>query len=98
MEILQMLGTYGMYLVTALVGMVAHFLKKKVKGESMTEIKDYFRDHVKSTALALISTLIGFVILLQLGQINSFFAAFGIGYLCDSGFNKWDNNAAGKKS
>jgi hypothetical protein len=79
-----------LYFPVALLGMLSHFLKKKIKGESITEIKSYFGDNVKSTALAFISTIIGFVLLVQLGDV-SFVSSFGVGFMFDSVFNKWDN-------
>lgn len=79
-----------LYFPVALLGMLSHFLKKKIKGESITEIKSYFGDNVKSTVLALISTIIGFVILAKIGDVTVV-SAFGMGFTFDSVFNKWDN-------
>lgn len=78
------------YFLAALFGMLAHFLKKKIKKESATEIVNYFRDNVRSTLLAFMATVVGFIILVQTGQV-SFASAFLAGYMCDSAFNKWES-------
>lgn len=81
--------------VIALLGMFSHFLKKKVKGESITEIRDYFKDHIKSTFLALVSTAIAYVaymFTLATGMPADIFTIFGLGYMCDSVFNKYETN------
>jgi hypothetical protein len=78
----------------SLVGMLMHFLKKQIKGESVTEIKNYFKDHFRSTLIAFLSTSIGFLayyFLLATGQIADVATCVGIGYLSDSLFNKWDS-------
>lgn len=77
----------------SLLGMIVHFLKKNIVGETTTEIKDYFRDHFKSTFIAFIATSLGFVVYmftLATGQNADFLAVFAAGYVCDSIFNKWD--------
>lgn len=81
--------------IIALLGMFTHYLKKKVKGESLTEIKDYFRDHLKSTFIALVSTSITYVaymFTLATGQPADVITIFGLGYMCDSFFNKYETN------
>lgn len=85
MEILQ----FVIYFLAAMFGMFAHFLKKKIKGESITEVMGYFKDNAKSTLLAFMATVVGFVVLVQLGDV-SFVSAFGVGYMFDSAFNRWD--------
>lgn len=81
---------YLPYFLVSLIGMFAHFLKKKVKGESFVEIKAYFKDHLKQTLLALFGTFFGFVGLVTTGEV-SYITAPMIGYLCDSIFNKWES-------
>ena len=78
------------YYGVALVGMFGHFLKKNVKGESITEIKDYFKSHFKSTLLALAATTIGFLGLVITGEVTYLMCA-SLGYGFDSIFNKWDS-------
>lgn len=80
---------YLPYFLVSLLGMFAHFLKKKVKGESLVEIKSYFESHFKSTMLAFVGTFFGFVGLVAFGEV-SYLTAPMVGYLFDSIFNKWD--------
>ena len=86
----------GALYAISIIGMFSHFLKRKVKGESLTEIKNYFRDHIKSTLLALIATSIGFAgynFVLATGMPADIFAVFGVGYMCDSMFNRYEGGA-----
>lgn len=79
--------------IVALLGMLTHFLKKKVRGETATQIKKYFSTHFKSTFLALILTSIGFLFYyfnLAKGTYSDFITVFGIGYMFDSMLNKWE--------
>jgi len=73
----------------AYISMFAHFLKKQVKGETVTEIKNYFKDNFKTTLLAIIAVLIGIVTIESLEQLNVV-SAIGVGYMCDSVFSKWE--------
>lgn len=82
--------TYAGLYAASLIGMIAHFAKKKIKGESVTEVANYFKDNAKSTLLAFIATTLGFVLLVQTGDL-SVISAFGVGYVFDSVLNKWDN-------
>ena len=82
----------GYLLATALVGAFAHFLKKNVKGETLTEIGRYFHDNVKSTLLAIIVTLVstvGYIMTLQTGTPADFVTVFLLGFGVDSTLNKW---------
>ena len=77
----------------ALVGMAMHFFKKKIKGETQTEIKQYFSAHFKSTVVALVATLVftvSYYLTLATDMPADILAALGIGYTSDSAFNKWD--------
>ena len=92
MELQFLLSKYGL-LVVAAIGMTAHFLKKKVKGENAGAIFGYFKNHFRTVTLAVIATWVGwlgYVSLLVTGQAADVFAVFAIGYLCDSFFNKYD--------
>jgi uncharacterized membrane protein YesL len=83
-------------IVLGLVGMFSHFLKKNITGETTTEIFDYFRDHFKSTLLALIVTLvsvIGYKMALATGQAADIVVVFLLGFGFDSTLNKWDKNS-----
>lgn len=76
-----------------LLGMIIHFFKKQIKGETVTEIKQYFKDHFKSTFIAVTMTFIGvagYIFTMKTGQTADILAVFGIGYTFDSMFNKWD--------
>ena len=76
-----------------LVGMLMNFLKQKVKGETLTEISQYFTSNFKSTLVALVSTVAavgGYYFSLSTDQPADILTAFGLGYMCDSFFNKWD--------
>jgi hypothetical protein len=80
-------------LLFANVGMILHFFKKKIKGETLIDIKDYFRNHFKSTVTAVLATIIftaAYYLEISDGDTGDILAAFGIGYTCDSLFNKWD--------
>jgi uncharacterized BrkB/YihY/UPF0761 family membrane protein len=80
-------------LAIAFLGMITHFLKKQIKGETITEIKNYFRDHIKSTILAIIVTFVGFMgyyFTLASGTMGDIITVFGIGYMFDSMLNKYE--------
>lgn len=87
--IILILGYAGYFLV-ALIGMFTHFARKKMKGETVTEVKNYFRTHFRSTLLALAGTIVGFILLVSTDSLN-LIAAFLAGFTCDSAFNKWDD-------
>lgn len=93
MEKYQFLLSLPSMTAIGLLGMITHFLKKQIKGETPTEILSYFKDHFRSTLIAVISTVIGVVsyhFTLAVNEINDPIAAFGIGYTFDSIFNKWE--------
>ncbi len=73
----------------AYVSMFSHFLKKKVKGETATDVFGYFKDNFKTSLLSILSVAIGIVAVESLGQLN-IVSAIGLGYACDSIFNKWE--------
>ena len=92
MELQWVLQPGSLYII-ALVGMLMHFFKKQIKGETITEIAGYFRDHFKSTVVAFIATTVGFLayyFLLASGQKADIFGVFATGYMFDSIFNKYD--------
>lgn len=76
-------------LVCGYTGLICHFLKKKIKGETVTEIKTYFHDNIKSTLLALITVAVGIYFLNDYAALT-YAEAFGIGYMVDSILNKWE--------
>jgi hypothetical protein len=80
----------------SILGMVAHILKKNVKGESFVDIKNYFTYNPKSTILTIIATISGFVVYVTqmkttegVTLIDMAFV-FGIGFTCESFFNKYE--------
>jgi multidrug efflux pump subunit AcrB len=77
-----------------LVGMMMHFFKKKITGEALTDIVNYFMSNFKSTVIAIISTMVTVVathLTLATGSPIDIVTIFGLGYMCDSAFNKFEN-------
>lgn len=92
----QWLVSLPSLLAIGLLGMMMHFLKQKIKGESLTDVLGYFKDNFKSTFIAFVSTVIatlGTYFTLSTGQPIDIMTIFGIGYMCDSIFNKWEGKA-----
>jgi UDP-glucose 4-epimerase len=93
MEDYKWLFTLPALSVLAQVGMIIHFLKQKVQGESLGAIGTYFKDNFKSTLIAVVVTQVatfGTFFTLATGTTIDLVAVFGIGYTIDSFFNKWD--------
>lgn len=83
----------------SLFGMFIHFLKKNIKGETLTDITTYFKDNAKSTFIACVATIVGelgvyFTLMPDTISGESMalilITSFGTGYTFDSLFNKWD--------
>jgi hypothetical protein len=77
----------------ALTGMLMNFFKKQIKGETTTEIRNYFRDHFKSTFTSIVTTVIScfaYYATLSTGKPADILTVFALGYMCDSFFNRWD--------
>jgi hypothetical protein len=77
----------------SLLGMFCNFLNKKVKGETLTDVRRYFHDNLKSTFTSLVATIISTVILVATvgtGQIIDLIAVVQLGYTCDNIFNNWE--------
>lgn len=74
-------------LLIMLIGVIAHFFKKKIKGETIADIKAYFKNHFKNTALAFISAIVLFISLAATGGLGAI-ASFTAGYASDSLFNR----------
>jgi hypothetical protein len=80
----------------SILGMIAHILKKNVKGESLVDIKNYFTYNPKTTILSIIATIVGFVVYMTQLKVTDGVAlldmafVFGIGYTCESFFNKYE--------
>lgn len=93
MELQWVLHPASLYIIS-LVGMLMHFFKRQIKGETITDIASYFSDHFKSTVIAFVATTIGFLayhFLLASGQKADIFGVFGVGYMFDSMFNRYEN-------
>jgi len=89
----QFLTTLPMCIVYAMLGMILHFFKKQIKGETLADIGQYFSQHFKSTFIAVTSTCIAVVayyLTLSNDSPADIIAAFGTGYTFDSLFNKWE--------
>lgn len=77
----------------ALTGMLMHFFKQKIKGETLTDIRQYFSNNFKSTFTSFVSTIVavgGYYFSLATEMPADILTVFGLGYMCDSFFNKWD--------
>lgn len=96
MEELRWLVSLPMLLIIGVLGMFTHFLKKEIKGETVTDIAAYFADHFKSTFIALVTTLLGvltYYLTLATGQPADVVTVFLSGYMFDSVLNKWEAKA-----
>ena len=93
---LEMLIPLAIYLFCGLLGIIAHYAKNWAKGEIEGDLFCYlFLDHPKQTLAVFISFLVSAAALLATGSINVntdpmmlIGSGFGIGWVCDSGFNK----------
>lgn len=93
MEQYNWLFTLPMLSLIAQVGMLTHFLKKKVTGETLTDIAGYFKNHVKSTLIAIIVTqvtVMGLAMATPMERPMDLVAIFLLGYTFDSTLNKMD--------
>ena len=83
----------GLYII-AILGMITHFLKKDIKGETPTKILSYFKDNFKSTITAFILTTVMYIAYHQLfvdgESVKDIMVIFLIGYAFDSTFNKYE--------
>lgn len=75
----------ALYFGIGLLGLLAHFLKQKVKGQTAQEVTQWFAGHFKDTVLSLLLYIASFALLSETGQMG-FFAAFSAGYMADSIF------------
>ena len=75
------------YFVILLLGIVCHFLKKKITGQTLADIKSYFRNNFKTTVTTFIAAIVLFASLIYTGGL-SVIAVFTAGYACDSVFNR----------
>lgn len=73
--------------VVMLLGVFAHFAKKKIKGETLDSIKSYFRTHLKSSIVTVLAAGSAFAGIVASGGLG-YVASFLVGYSADSVFNK----------
>jgi len=78
---------YAGYFGVGLLGLLSHFLKRKIKGETLTDIKQWFSHHAKNTALSVIAFIISYAALIQTDDL-SVLSSFMAGYMCDSIFSR----------
>ena len=76
-----------LYLAVGILGVVSHFFKQKVKGQTAHDIKSWFGNHLKDTILSLIAFIVTFLIMSQTGDLTVM-TAFMSGYMCDSLFTR----------
>jgi len=82
-------------IIIGLCGMVSHFLKRKVNGETIVDIRNYFNNHFKSTLLATFVTILSVIVFyfkMSSGTPVDILFVGSLGYNFDSIFNKWDGN------
>ena len=88
-----MFGTeYGIiYLIfnffIMLLGIISHFAKKKIKGQTVADFKNYFNTHFKDTVITVIAGIVLFGSLAATGGLG-WIASFTAGYTSDSLFNR----------
>ncbi|MGD9697609.1 hypothetical protein [Acinetobacter sp.] len=87
MDILLLVLLYLGYLLLTLLGVLTHFLKKKVKGQTKADIKLYFNSHFNDTLIMVIAALVMFGSAAAASELG-ITSAFLIGYTADSLFNK----------
>lgn len=78
--------TFLIFEFAGVMGMIVHFLKLDIKGQTASDIKAYFTNNLKYTLWALIVTL--FVSGGALALNQGIMAAFLAGYTFDSALNK----------
>jgi len=80
----------------ALLGMFSHFLKKNMRGETNTNVLNYFKDNIVSTVNAFIWVTFSYIVYLQnvynSGGVLDIAAVFMIGFAFDSLMNKYNVN------
>jgi drug/metabolite transporter (DMT)-like permease len=93
-NVLIFVTNFWFLLFVAYLGMLLHFFHKKIKGESIRAMKNYFFEHAKTVLSSVITTLIFFLayyLALSTGEVADLVAVFGIGFMCDSYLNKYDD-------
>ncbi|MCS7318217.1 MAG: hypothetical protein NZZ41_07945 [Candidatus Dojkabacteria bacterium] len=87
MELNNIYIQYSIYFVAGLLGLGAHFLKQKIRGQTAHAIRDWFINNIKDTILSVIFYIASFSALVHTDDI-SFYTAFMCGYCSDSLFSR----------
>jgi len=82
---------YFLYFIVLWLGVLSHFLKKKILGETFADIKQYFSSHFKNTLVTCISAIVLYASLIATGGL-SVVGVFTAGYTVDSLCNKSDGD------
>lgn len=93
-KVLAFVTNFWFLIFIAYLGMLVHFMKDKIQGESIKAMKDYFFEHAKTVITAVLTTFImylGYYLALSTGEVADVVAVFGIGFLCDSYLNKYND-------
>ena len=77
----------ALYFCVGLLGVVSHFFKQKIKGQTPHDIRNWFVSHFKDTILSFIAFIVAFVWLWTSGDVT-FMSAFMSGYMADSLFSR----------
>ena len=80
---------YLAYIGLGFVGMVAHFLKRRIKGETLADAIGWFKNHFNQTLLSVLGMVAGLFIAYQMGELG-YLTAIGSGYAADSVFNRFE--------
>src|SRR3990167_1794171 len=84
--------------LVGLVGAASHFAKKRFKGQTEAAIRDWVFSHPIAVGAAMLAYVIAFLYGIKEGGFtaltnSSLAAAWGLGYIADSMFNKSDGDA-----
>jgi len=88
------LGYLILTFVILVLGIITHFLKKKIQGENLDDIVTYFKSHFKNTVATIIAACVAYGSLVATTGL-SIIASFTIGYAADSLFNRADGDVPG---
>jgi len=83
---IQVLEHLCLFFLT-IMGVLVHFLKKKVSGQTLADIRTYFLTHFRDTAVVLFTAIVAFATAAGSDTLNWMTAGM-IGYTADSFFNK----------
>lgn len=80
------LWTFLIFEVAGILGMITHFLKKDIQGQTADDIVSYFKNNFKRTLWATITTV--FAVFTAFIMSQGLMAAFLAGYAFDSALNQ----------